>query len=123
MNTTTRTAADAEAGCCLTVATAATARQVADLLQARAIAKHLTGLGVAKNRVAAALDEITEAAVVRVASPDGVFALVIPQVGRAFPVLFKGRRTGALDVRRVPATSDSSTATHYAHYLRDRAAL
>ncbi|MFD8708618.1 hypothetical protein ACFV1W_39580 [Kitasatospora sp. NPDC059648] len=123
---TTRTpkAADADdIGCCLTVAAATTTREIAELLQARAIARHLPDLGIRGSRIAAALDPAAESAVVRVDSADGLYALVIPPVGQAFPVLYRGRRIGALDVRRVPATSDSTAATHYALFLRDRAAL
>ncbi|MFJ2193126.1 hypothetical protein ACIOJE_35155 [Kitasatospora sp. NPDC087861] len=113
----------ADTGCCQAAAQATTTRESAELLQARAIARHLPALGIPTSRVAAALDPAAQSAVVRVDSPHGLYAMAIPPVGHAFPVLHHGRRIGALDVRRVPATTDSATAAHLALYLRDRAAL
>ena len=119
----TRTTPATETGCCQPAPAAGTAVQIADLIQARAIGRHLVRLAVDSERVAAAWDHDAAAAVVRVDSARGLWALVIPPIGRAFPVLQRGQRVGALDVRRVPATTDSAAAAHLAAYLRDRAAL
>ncbi|MFE2911453.1 hypothetical protein [Kitasatospora indigofera] len=113
----------ADTGCCQLAPAAATAVQLADLLQARAILRHLPGLGIEPRRAAAAWDAEAAAAVVRVDSPRGLWALLVPPVGQPFPVWWRGQRNGALDVRRVPATTDSATAVHLTAYLRDRAAL
>ncbi|MFE3506216.1 hypothetical protein [Kitasatospora sp. NPDC059160] len=121
--TRTTPATVADTGCCQLAPTTATAVQLADLLQARAISRHLVRLGVDSERVAAAWDADVTAAVVRVDSARGLWALVIPPVGRPFPMLQRGQRVGALDVRRVPAITDSAAATHLLAYLRDRAVL
>ncbi|WP_329492553.1 hypothetical protein OG618_37825 (plasmid) [Kitasatospora sp. NBC_01246] len=115
--------ASTDTGCCQLAPAAATAVQLSELIQARAIARHLPGLGIESNRIAAAWDAEEAAAVVRVDSARGLWALVIPPVGTAFPVRWRGKRVGALDVRRVPALTDSAAAVHLVAYLRDRAAL
>ncbi|MFF2751108.1 hypothetical protein ACFVVA_36930 [Kitasatospora sp. NPDC058048] len=120
---TTRTKKPTDPGCCVAAPATATPTQITDLLQARSIAQHLPALGIIGDRIAAAVDADARAAVVRVDSRHGLFGLIIPPVGRAFPVMHNARRIGALNVRRIPANSDSSIATHLAAFLRDRAAL
>ncbi|MFF1798191.1 hypothetical protein ACFVXQ_28930 [Kitasatospora sp. NPDC058263] len=93
-----------------------------DVLQARAITRHLYSLGIAPARISAAWDAALDAAAVRIDSPHGLYTLTVPQVGRPFPVWFLGART-VLSVRRVPATTDASVALHLATHLRDRGDL
>lgn len=94
----------------------------AHLLQARAVHRHLADWLPVERR-AFGWNEEAGAASVRVASAHGLYELFIPPVGRPFPVFFNGRRSGALDARRVPAVSDPLIATLYAAYLRDRGEL
>ncbi|MFE7665124.1 hypothetical protein [Streptomyces celluloflavus] len=95
----------------------------ADVMQARAIYHHLAQLGVASERRSYAWDDRHQAAAVRVSTPHGLYALLIPPVGRAFVIHYRGARIGALDARRVPATTDSLAGTLYATFLRDRGDL
>jgi len=95
----------------------------ADLMPARAVSAALGDFGVSASRRSAAIDETAQAAVVRVASTHGIYALPIPPVGRAFGVWRNGKRDGSLGARRVPANTDSYLATLYATYLRDRGVL
>ena len=111
-----------ETGCgCVPGVRAAGGRQ-ADIMQARAVHRHLADWLPAERR-AAGWNADAGAASVRVASDHGLYELIIPPVGRPYPVFARGRRDGVLDARRVPATTDSFVATLYAAYLRDRGEL
>jgi hypothetical protein len=96
---------------------------LADALQALAIARSMAGLGLAKRSYAVAFDPAAGAAVLRVETVRGLYSLIIPPVGRPFPVWHNGARNGALDARRVPGNRDSYIGALFAAYLRDRAAL
>lgn len=110
-------------GCVSATTSTMSAPIAADMLQARAIARHLADItALGPDRWSIAYDDQAAAVALRIATPRGLFALLIPPPGRPFPVLHHGRRTGALECRRVPATRDSLTATLFAAYLRDRAA-
>ncbi|MDJ0344264.1 hypothetical protein QMK19_29075 [Streptomyces sp. H10-C2] len=107
-----------EAGCgCAPAAPVGTPN--ADVLQARAIHRHLAEWLTADRR-AYGWNADAAAASVRVASAHGLYELFVPPIAKPFPIYFHGRRDGALDARRVPATTDSLVATLYAAYLRDR---
>ncbi|WP_125264844.1 hypothetical protein [Streptomyces alboflavus] len=95
----------------------------ADLMQARAISRHLNTLGISSQRRSVAYDQALEAAVVRVHTAHGLYALRIPEPRALFGVWRNGSRDGSLGERRVPANSDSYLATLYAAYLRERGAL
>lgn len=109
-----------EGGCDCVPAAVSNGTARPDLLQARAISGHLGELGIPAARRSAAHDSEHQAAAVRVATDHGLYALLIPPVGRPFPVLANSHRDGALDVRRIPAVTDSHVATLFAAYLRDR---
>ncbi|MFI5809179.1 hypothetical protein [Streptomyces sp. NPDC051561] len=96
---------------------------VADIMQARAIAGSLAEFGIGSARWSTAYDHQAAAVVLRVDTPRGLYALVIPEPGQAFPVFYRGQRIGALDSRRVYGNADSYTGALFAAYLRDRAAL
>uniref|UniRef100_UPI003F493DBA hypothetical protein n=1 Tax=unclassified Streptomyces TaxID=2593676 RepID=UPI003F493DBA len=94
----------------------------AEVMQARAISRALADLVPAQRR-AVGWDDDHQAAAVRVSAAHGLYALLIPPMGKAFPVLYRSARIGALDARRIPSTSDDLTASLYAAFLRDRGDL
>lgn len=98
-------------------------QHLADALQALAIARSMARFGLAKCSYAVTFDPAADAVVLRVETARGLFSLLVPQVGRAFPVWQNGVRIGALDARRVPGNRDSYIGALFAAYLRDRAAL
>ncbi|MFB7031020.1 MULTISPECIES: hypothetical protein [unclassified Streptomyces] len=115
---------DETAGCgCVPSARAVSPERAADLMQARQISAGLGDFGVASARRSTTFDEEAQAAVVRVTSDHGLYALHIPRVHGPFTVHRDGRRDGQLGVRRVPGTRDSLVATLLATYLRERDAL
>lgn len=121
---TTDQAADRPAaGCGCTTAPATPVAEHPDLLQARAIAAHLAQFDVEPARRSTAVDETYQVAAVRVASPHGLYALLIPPPGRPFPVLHNGRRIHTLSARRVPGATDESVGTQFAMIMRDRGDL
>ncbi|MBH1939227.1 hypothetical protein I5Q34_34065 [Streptomyces sp. AV19] len=95
----------------------------ADTIQARAISRHLGDLGISARRRAVGYDIAVRAVAVRIQTDHGLYALIVPAVGRPFPILRNGARAGTLDVRRVPAVTDAMVATLLALWLRDRADL
>ncbi|MEU7230013.1 hypothetical protein [Streptomyces chrestomyceticus] len=108
---------------CIPLSQAPSPAVAADVMQARAISHHLADLGVPAARRAVGWDDTHQAAAVRVSAHHGLYALLIPPVGRAFPVLYRSERIGALDARRTPSTRDSLAGTLYAAFLRDRGDL
>ncbi|GAA0439195.1 hypothetical protein [Streptomyces luteireticuli] len=98
-------------------------QHAAETLHARAIDRHLGDLGVSARRRAVGYDTTVRAVALRVQTDHGLYALIVPAIGRPYPILRNGTRAGALDIRRVPGVSDSMIATLYAFWLRDRADL
>ncbi|MFZ3552111.1 hypothetical protein ACODT3_42205 [Streptomyces sp. 4.24] len=113
-----------EEGCGCAVAPAGTSGYGADLMQARAI-DQIFGreFQVHSHARSVTVDEAAQAAVLRVHTSHGLYALHIPAVGRQFPVHRNGVRDGVVSVRRVPAASDTTVALLFGSYLRDRGAL
>ncbi|MFH8350247.1 hypothetical protein [Streptomyces sp. NPDC018045] len=108
---------------CIPLTQAPSPAVAADVMQARAISHHLADLGVPSDRRAVGWDDTHQAAAVRVSAPHGLYALLIPPVGRVFPILYRSERIGALDARRTPSTRDSLAGTLFAAFLRDRGDL
>ncbi|WP_411143134.1 hypothetical protein [Streptomyces sp. x-80] len=120
---TFETPADAHGCGCLPAPAEPDPATTADIMQARAIAAGLAEFGIGPDRWSAAYDHEAAAVVLRVDTSRGLYALVIPAPGQAFPVLHRAERIGALDCRRIYGTADSYTAALFAAFLRDRAAL
>ncbi|MFF4323726.1 hypothetical protein [Streptomyces sp. NPDC001568] len=96
----------------------------ADLMQARAVAQLLTAeFRLSSNDVSVSVDEAAQAAVVRVQTSYGLYALHVPPRGGQFSVHRNGRRDGAIGARRIPSTSDTGITLQFGAYLRDRGAL
>ncbi|MGW6842152.1 hypothetical protein [Streptomyces sp. NPDC054958] len=95
-----------------------------DMMQARAILRLLVQeFAISSHALSAAYDEAAQAAVVRIHTSHGLYALHIPAIGRQYVIHRNGRRDGVISVRRVPATSDSTVSLLTGAYLRDRGAL
>ncbi|MFF0430341.1 hypothetical protein ACFYUJ_39015 [Streptomyces sp. NPDC004520] len=115
---------DEVAGCgCVRAVRVDRPERAADLMQARQISACLQDFEVSASRRSVVFDEQAQAAVVRVASDHGLYALHIPPVHARFTVYRNAVRDGQLEARRVPGTRDSLIATLFATYLRGRAAL
>ncbi|MFJ8166543.1 hypothetical protein ACIRBY_37265 [Streptomyces sp. NPDC096136] len=95
-----------------------------DLMQARAILAELARqFDIPTQAMSAAYDEAAQAAVVRVQTRHGLYALHIPAISRQFVVSRNRQRDGVISARRVPATSDTTVTLLFGAYLRDRGAL
>ncbi|MFD8146113.1 hypothetical protein [Streptomyces sp. NPDC059708] len=115
---------DAGCGCAPQPDTTTPADYGPDLMQARAILTLLTReFDINTHAVSAAYDQAAQAAVVRVQTRHGLYALHIPAVTMQFTVSRNGTRDGVIAARRVPATTDTSITLQFGAYLRDRGAL
>ncbi|MFF8264342.1 hypothetical protein [Streptomyces virginiae] len=95
-----------------------------DLMQARAILRLLAKeFAISSHALSAAYDEAALAAVVRIQTSHGLYALHIPAIGRQYAMYRNGIRDGVISARRVPATSDTTVTLLTGAYLRDRGAL
>ncbi|MFF1561812.1 hypothetical protein [Streptomyces sp. NPDC058279] len=111
-------------GCGRAAGSAATGEYAVDLMQARAVAQLLTAeFRVRADDVSVSVDEAAQAAVVRVQTSHGLYALHIPPRGGQFSVHRNGRRDGVIGARRIPSTSDTGITLQFGAYLRDRGAL
>ncbi|MGN5392553.1 hypothetical protein [Streptomyces sp. JL7001] len=95
-----------------------------DLMQARAILRLLAKeFAISSHALSTAYDEAAQAAVVRIQTSHGLYALHIPAIGRQYVVYRNGGRDGVINARRVPATTDTTVTLLTGAYLRDRGAL
>ncbi|MFD7560122.1 hypothetical protein ACFV9E_37185 [Streptomyces sp. NPDC059835] len=96
----------------------------ADLMHARTVAKMLTQeFRIRAGYVSVSVDDATQAAMVRVETSHGLYALHVPPRGGQYVVRRNGRRDGVIGARRIPSTSDTSVTLQFGAYLRDRGAL
>ncbi|OEJ20927.1 hypothetical protein [Streptomyces subrutilus] len=91
------------------------------IMEARAISEALiTDLGVPESRVGHGIDPVTNTAVVRVETAEGLIALSVPEVGQEFVIQRGGQWLRSLRPVRRRRAQPLSVAAAFADVLRGR---